>query len=335
MDGLLSAANRLVAVDSEASYGDDAFGGSSPDEWIAFDEFTPTTTVELVEDEGVRATHSGRPHDVYEGASSVSWQVALSGIVDPDGTPSLPFGPLLKASNWSEQITADPVAYSYHLVTGCTQSKVPSCTIAYYMLEQCGTKARKMLFTGLRGNTTLTLSMGLPARLSGDFTGKFASFPSSNTNRPTAPSSYSGESNRFIVVGMSVEFGGQTFAVENIEIQTNWQVNEDRDATTASTTLSHVYLTRNPGDRVTGSMTLKGRSAALSTLLPAAENGSTFSFEAMLETPNGDRLTVEAPAVQFGSYSENRSGNINFDLPLYFNGTGAGENELTLTFDRT
>lgn len=335
MDGLLSASNRLVAVESEDNYGADAFGGSEPTAWIAFQEFTPTTTMEIVADEGVRATHSGRPHDTYEGAASVSWALDLSGIVDPQGTPSLPVGALLKAGNWEETVTASPVSFAYNLVTGCTQTRVPSCTFAYYMLEQCGTKARKMLFTGQRGNTTLTLAMGQPARLSGDFTGKFSAFPAVSIDRPTAPSSYAGEGNRFIVVGMSVKFGGSTYSVEQIEIQSNWQVNEDRDATTAATTLAKVYLTRNPGDRVTGSMTLKGRSAALSALLPAAESGQTFSFEAVLENTNGDQLTVEAPAVQFGSYSENRSGNINFDLPLFFNGTGAGENELTLTFDRT
>lgn len=335
MDGLLSAVNRLVAVGSESTYGEDSFSGSTPAEWMAFTEFTPSNTVEIVPDEGVRATHSGRPHDTYEGAGSVSVQIDLSGIVDPDGTPSLPVGALLKASNWSETITSSPVGFSYNLTTGCNQATVPSCTFAYYALEQCGTRARKMLFTGARGNTTLTLAMGQPAHLSGDYVGKFASFPAANVDRPTAPSSYAGEGNRFIVVGMTVQFGGASYAVESVEISTGWQVNEDRDATTADTTLAKVFLTRNPGDRVSGSLTLKGRSAALSQLLPAAESGATMEFEAMLENSNGDRLTVAAPAVQFGSYSENRDGNINFDVPLFFNGTDEGENEVILTFDRS
>lgn len=336
MDGSLSVVNRIVAVDSETAYGDDAFGGVDPTEFIAFPNFDPTTTTEVVPDEGMRATHSGRPHDTYQGGASVSWEVYLSGIVDPAGTPSLPITPLLLASNWGQTITAGPPPeYEHNLLTGDNMTTVPSCTFVEYLIEHGRGNARKVVYTGMRGNTTLTCEMGQPVRLSGEFTGKFASFPAATQAKPANPTLYSGEQNRFIMVGAALSLDATSYAVESFNITSNWQVREERDGTTADTTLSYVHLERSPGDRVTGSLTLKGRSAALSTILPAIEDGASFVLLVELQNANDDTLTISAPALQFGSFGRGGDGAMTFDLPMHLNGTGAGENEITITFGRT
>ncbi|RDV36166.1 hypothetical protein DV096_20500 [Bradymonadaceae bacterium TMQ3] len=336
MEGTLSLVNRLTAVASESSYGDDAFVGSDPAEFLAFLSFNPTTTNEIVPDAGMRATHSGRSHDVFQGGASVSWEIALTGIVDPNGTPALPVTPLLLASNWAQQaIVGPPPSYEHNLVTGDNMTKVPSCTFVEYLIEHDGENARKVVYTGMRGNSTLTLEMGQPVRLSGEFTGKFASFPSSATPKPATPAVYSGEENRFIMVGAELTADAVSYPVESVNFSTNWQVREDRDGTTADTTLSYVHLERSPGDRVTGSMTLKGRSAALNTLLPAIEAGTAFELVVSLENSNGDTLTITAPSMQFGSFGRGGDGAMTFDVPIHCNGTDAGENELTLNFGRS
>lgn len=336
MDGSLSVVNRIVAVDSETTYGDDAFGGADPTEFIAFVTFDPTTNLEVVPDEGMRATHSGRPHDTYQGSASVSWEVYLTGIVDPGGTPAFPLTPLLLAGNWGQTVTAGPPPeYSHNLVTGDNMSTVPSCTFVEYLIEHGRGNARKVVYTGMRGNTTITCEMGQAVRLSGEYTGRYTSFPAATVTKPANPTVYQGEQNRFIVVGASLSLNAQAYAVESVSFSSNWQVREERDGTTADTTLSYIHLERSPGDRVTGSLTLKGRSAALNTILPAIEAGDAFTLTLELENANGDTLTITAPALQFGSYGRGGDGAITFDLPMHLNGTGAGENEVILTIGRS
>lgn len=333
LEELLSEHNHLVAVDSETTYGEDAFDGSEPSEFVAFRQFDFDTEIGIVEDERERATHSGREHDTYDDSASVSWEVPFTGIVDPEGTPALPIGALLKAGNLAETVEATPPAFKYHPVTGSNMSEVPSATFVHYMIEGARGNARKMVFTGLRGNRTITLEMGEVALLSGDDTGLYAEFPTNTVSKPSEPSTYHGEEHRFVVVGMDFELDGVNYPIESLEIQTNWDVNEERDAVTAETTLSGVFLSRSAGSRMEGSTTVKGRSSTIENILPAIRAGDAFSLNTTLKNPNGDRLQLSAPAVQFGNYSANRDGHIHFDVPLYLNADD-GEDELEIVIDR-
>lgn len=329
MDGLLSATEWLVAAKSETTYGTDAFAGATPTEWLNFSAFDPVTALAIVEDETIRAVHSGYRDERFGDKATPSWTIPLTGKTGAVGTAPA-YAALLKAANFQETVTAD-TSVSYSLVTGMAQGDVPSVTYAYYMLEQDRVNARKMLLTGCRGNRTFTFEMGQVATLSGDDVGRYSSFPAATIAKPVNPSSYAGNKRALIVVGLNIEIGGVKYCVEKFDFSTNWTINEDRDACQANTTLNHVHLSRARGSRPGGSKTLKGRSAALSTILPLVESGAPISFEATLS--NGeDTIEVSMPSIQYGQPTLNRSGHIAFDLPYFANGTGAGENEITITY---
>lgn len=330
MEGLLSATEWLVGAKSETAYGTDAFAGVSPTEWLNFEQFDPTSALQIVEDETIRAVHSGYRDQRFGDKTTVSWTLPLTGKSGAAGTAPA-YAALLKAANFEETITASASA-TYSLITGTAMAKVPSVTYAYFMLEQDRVNARKQLFTGCRGNRTFTFEMGQVAKLSGEDTGRYFAFPAgAATAKPANPTSYAGNKSALLVIGLEIKIGGTAYCVEKFDFSTNWDVGEDRDACQANTTLNHIYLTRSRGNRPGGSKTLKGRSAALAAILPLLDSGAPVSFTAKLS--NGtDTVTFNMPSIQYGQPSLNRNGHINFDLPYYANATGAGENEITISF---
>lgn len=329
MNGLLSATEWLCGVGSETTHATDAFAGSNPSSWLNFEAFDFDAQVEIVEDESIRAVHSGYADQRYGSSSSISWTLPLTGKSGAAGTAPH-WAPLLMAGNFKETVNA-AVSVEYSLITGMNMSDVPSVTYAHYMLEQDRVNARKMLFLGCRGNRTFSFEMGQIAKISGTDTGKFVEFPSATIAKPANPSAYAGNKKGLLVVGMTLQLGATSYAVESCSFETNWDVNEDRDGTTAGTTLNHVFLSRSRGNRVGGSMTLKGRSNALSNILPAVLSGATFALTVEL-TDGVDTFKVDAPSLQFGNYSLNKQGHLAFDVPFFLNGTSAGENEVKLTF---
>ena len=329
----LSSNNYLVAAQSETVWGEDPWGGSDPTEFIAFESFQPTANYVTVEDQGVRATHSGRKHDIYGGNSTISYTTALTGIKDPEGTPSFPLAALFKAAGFKETVGVEP-SHSFNLVTGNSMSINPSVAFAYYQLQQDRSAAQKRLFLGNRGNMTMNFAMGEQARITGDLTGTFTDFPAASVAMPSNPTSYTGDEARFLMVGATLSIGGSNYECESCEFSTGWEAVPEESGTAAVGTLCDVFLTRAPGSRPSGSLSLKGRTQTLYSILPEIYKGSVFSLEVVLTNANGDRLTVEAPSIQFEQYSEEVNGNINYGLPFVMNGTGAGENELLITFDR-
>lgn len=338
-DGRLSSEHRLTAADSETDWGDDAFGGAEPSEFLALTEFQGNPNVETIPDETERATHSGRPHDTYEGDASPQATLHTSGIIDPDGSPSLPLGTILKAANFEETVDAEAPSFSYDLITGDVMATAPSLTWVNYLLEKARSDARKMVYTGYRGNIEISCEHGQPLQIQTQGTSQYAEWPNATVAKPDDPTEYQGEANRLHMVGANIELEdeGQTVhdvAVTALQLNTNWEVVDERDGTTADTTLSRVYLVRPTDSRPEGSVTLAGRSAALEEILPAIKSGAVFSLTATFENSNGDRLTIESPALQFGNYGLQRDTHVMFQVPIFLNGQDAGENDLTLTFDR-
>ena len=326
--GLLSANDFLVAAKSEATYGTDPFG-STIDEFIGFEEFSVTSELEIVEDEVIRGVHSGYEDQRFGSSCSVSWTLPITGKAADAGDAPL-WNMLLKSGNFAETINA-ATSVEYSLITGMSMTDVPSVSYAYYMLEQERDNARLMKIHGCRGNRTLSFEMGQVARISGEDTGLFTDFPDATVSIPDNPTTYTGNKKPLLVVGMTAEIGGSAYALESVSIETNWNIVEDRDATTAGSTLAHVGLTRSVGNRVGGEMAIKGRAATLNTIVGKLRDGDTFALH--IELSDGtDTFELDCPSIQFGNYSESRDGHVHFGLPFFCNATGAGENEIKLTF---
>lgn len=332
MENAITTDEKLVAVTSESTYGENGFGGSPPTVFLAFDEFEVSQNFGRVTNNEIYAVHSGAEDEVFGDYLEISFTLPLT--MAPGGGDPPPWAALLKASNMEETITASTSA-AYHPVTGSDQARVPSSTAVVYMIEAGHENARRMDILGARYNLTLNFQMGEYARIQGQGRAPFVEFPDATVAKPDNPTVYSGNQQAVRVVGAVAKIGTTTVDLESLEISTNWDFYEERSASSPAGGVESVELRRpRGGNNVQGSLTLKGRGFALNTLVPELQDGGVMALEITLE--QGARTFVlEAPLVKFTGATKNKDGRLKFDLGYICIGNfadGGGENDFSLTF---
>ena len=328
----LTQLEQLVGVDSEATYGDDAFEGADPTDYLAFDEFEVDPEYGEAEDEAVLAVHSGRKSDTWGDYLGVSWTLPLT-LAPAAGDPPA-WAALLKSSNFEETIEAD-TSVTYKPVTGNAMARVPSATAIYYMIESGHESAYKWILEGLRTDLTIQLEMNEYARISGDSRALFAPQPSTTVPKPSNPTTYSGDDAIPRVVNLQATAGSEVIEIESLEIATEWDWGMDyQGANTPDGSVSEIHLVRQRGSNMSAGITLKARGHALETMIPELDDDNAFEISATL-AKGGRSLDISMPRVQFTGYSYTGDNRKSYDLEAQLCGDfadGGGENDLVLEF---
>ena len=329
-DGILSAQEKMVAVDSETGYDSDPWSSSDPTEWLAFENFDVSANIAEHQDQRILATHDTLPSEFVGQSLGVSWTLPLTGKSAAAGTAP-DWAALLKSANFEEILDASSALYKP--ITSDLITRVPSAHFAYYMVEKGHDQARKMLIGGTRGNRTFTFNQGEWAKMTGEDTALFTPFPSTPQAKPSNPTEYTGGKSLLRVQGMTLSVGGTNYAVAGCEVQTNWSVGEDSDLT-ADEMVDYISLYRERTSPIGGSLTLRGKSAALNNIISQLTSSSP-TFELVITVSDGtDSIEFKMPVCQFTGYTPSASnGSTNFDLPFIAHGDltdGGGENALQI-----
>jgi len=341
----------LIGGLSEDAYGSgtdgtlDLTAGDDPSSWQAFrEQDSPpfSEVIEQVNNEEMTATHSTKKASHYGQALDVSFEFPLKGKRSAAGDP--PFEDyILKACNLEETIVVDTSA-AYRPVTGDDQTRVPSMALVTYMYTRGYDDAYRWVAQGVRGNLTITLEMGENALCEFSGRGLFNPWPTSlevadNGNTlPTTPTEYSGEKSTLEVIGLTFQIddgsGLTGYDMESMTLESAWDQSEDMTGTKANRTLEEVFLTRGVDSPPGGSMTLKGRSATLSDLMPLVKSGAEAQIQATL-TDGTDTVEINIPIAQFSDDTVSLAEST-FDLPYAargdFGSGGAVETDFELTY---
>lgn len=332
----------LVGVLMESgSYGNTPLSSSLPTTYLAVEACDITPDILVLESQDITNSYSGRKHETVPVGCDVSLTFKLTPRAGVN--PSRPhWSPLLIAAGLAETLVDDTVDYyEYSPSSANNLTATPPASIVKYQVDDTDlTKARRMLARGVRGNLDFTFELEDFARATFTGRGLYFSWPSTETTVPAAgsnPEAYSGELSGMTTKNITITVAGQSVCLTSLGISTNWAINEDKCLSSGGTgTIDEVTLSRGPGERMGGSMTLKGRAATLNTLLPYIENATEFAVAVTLSNSDGD-IYITMPAVQFGNYTMSADGGrISFDIPYFANGkwdTGeAGDNELVIAF---
>ena len=296
----------LFAIAEETTYGTDAFGGSNPTSWLSpiadSVSFSPVNDTDPNNDQ--RATHSTRPGTQNGSHHEISFSHRLVGKLSAAGDPP-PLADAFQAGNLEETINPTTSA-AYSPVTGSNQANVPSCTAFLAIIDdEDESRCRVWLARGLRfENIKFMFEVGKQALC--EFTGKslFIPFPSSDSATPTIPTAYAGDKPGIVVKSVIARVDGTVYPIEKFELSTNYSASMDRCANGAFA-VDFIALSRE-GTSVGGSITFKGRSAALNDILANADDGSVMSIEIEL-TDGTDTIRVDVPVVQFVSSDMSRA----------------------------
>lgn len=326
----LSGDRKIASFEAESTYGVDAIGSGPPTDWYAFRAIDITPIIVPIEAPRATASASGEKHCVHKSHNDVTWEMPFSGKTGAAGTPPA-YDALLTASGFKKTVNAS-TSVVYTPNTNNDMTDTPSATIWLYKYRLDDGNALLFKATGYRGNVDITLTMGEEAVIAG--TGGKALYnaaPTSAVAKPTAPTTYLG-AGCMVVTNLVLAIGATTYPVEQLQIQSNWNVEEVRTGTASGGSLSLVLLTRPmSGGRLIGSTVLVDGSAALLDMLTKMQSGAQATLTATLS--NGtDTITITAPNVQFGQYSETVSGALKFTVPLFFNRGTSGDDELVITY---
>lgn len=326
----LSGDRKIASFAAETTYGTDAIGSGPPTDWYAFRAIDITPVIVPIEAPRATASASGEKHCIHKSHNDVTWEMPFSGKTGAAGTAPA-YDALLRASGFKKAVDSG-TSVSYRPHTNNDMTDTPSATIWLYKYRLDDGNALLFKATGYRGNIDITLTMGEEAVIAG--TGGKALYnaaPTSATAKPTAPTTYLG-AGCMVVTNLTVTVGGTTYPVEQLQLQSNWNVEEVRTGTAAGGSLSLVLLTRPmSGGRLIGSMTLVDGSAALLDMLTKMQAGTQAALAATLS--NGtDTIEIDAPNIQFGQYSETVSGALKFTVPFFCNRGTSGDDELVITY---
>lgn len=325
------AKRYVVAADSEGTYGTDAFGGSTPSNFLAsiMAEQPPLQeAIGSANPEQMSATHDTFPNEKYGDMLSVSeLSFPIKGDDDaPDEPP--PHAAILKAANLKE-VKRDPDSTAdsgdeyveYFPVTGHRMGEAPSATLVTYLFNEAYDTQYKWLATGLRFNLTWTIEMGEVADLQVD-EGKalYQQMPTSGNSQSVNPSGYSGNHDNFLVRNITHKVDGTEYPIESLELSTNWNLTEDRDASQATGTLHKVKCNRSSDSPPGGSVTYKARDSVIPDLVPKMKSGATSKLTALLD--NGTKqMKIVCPNVQIDWDTLELGNSATFDVPIACHGT--------------
>lgn len=318
----------LVHVASETNYGEDPVVGT-PSVWLAVIACTIQEVREFRQDQSVRAVHSPGKHMSLGSHCDVAIEGYLTGRAGAVGTAPA-WAPMLKAANMKETISVG-VSVSYNPVTITDDmSVVPSMTVYKYQKMSNG-QVMLMKAHGVRGNLTFTFEHG--QRIKFRFEGKGLYSELANpTSAPTNPTAYSGDGAGMLAQGMTVLLDAEPMPLENFELSTNWNVDENRTMTGAFN-LDSVKNKRGEDSAAGGSFSYRARSALLFCL---ANYRADTLLALELEASNANAtITLTAPAVQLGQFAPTAGNIFSFAQPFWLRGdfgTSSGEDDFTLTF---
>lgn len=327
---------RLIGIAAESgSYGNSYFTGSAPTEYFAATNLTITPQVIIIENEDITAGFSGRKSLAMGKACDVTCDFRITGRTGSVGGPAaseMYWSPFIYAAGFERTLVADtPDYFEYNPSGGSivgTYPSVSSMTIVDYMIrDDDKTTSVKHVARGVRGNLTLNFAIDQVAKASFTGRGLYFSEETSNTTTPTLPAEYSGEVDPWICKGATFTIGGVAYCVESLDISTNWSLNDENCMTTDGS-VSEVFLSRGVGSRIGGSMTLKGGSSTLYTILPSIQAGTEFAVVYSLSSSLNGEFEIAMPKMQYVGYSPSENGSrFNYGMTYAANGEWDGSSE--------
>lgn len=327
----------LIGVDSESNYGDDAFGGSDPSEWLAV-QGEPEIEERTTEVGPEQKTYDGLGGHVLRYADAT--EVSLSTfIVGKDGSagdpPPDPLASLLKAGNFEETVNTDTdVVYTLNgYSSGMTD--VPSATVFEAIRDDTDGDYYTRLVEGVRWGLSFTFEDEGSVVVEADGVGLYSerAVSTSSISDP-ADGDVSGGKDRLKVQGMTFKFDGTEYDVTSAEMSTELSVQEHAILNQDSR-VDEVKLSLGDEDRPGGSVTFKGRSDELTDIVRDQIQPDAGGFDKVptgdleIEVGDGtDTVTFVGKDCVLGAYSKSLEGNnYNFDVPVTFLGG------LEITFD--
>lgn len=333
----MSVSNRqLIGIMAETgSYGNSYFTGSAPAQYFAASNISIKPQMTTIENEDITANFSGRKSLSFGKACDVTMDFRLTGRTGSVGGPAaseMYWSPFLYAAGFERTLVDTTVDYFEWNPVGSstvgTYPAVSSMTIVDYMIrDDDKSTAVKHVARGVRGNLTLNFAIDQVAKASFTGRGLFYSEPTSNVSTPTLPAEYSGELDPWICKGATFTIGGTSYCVESLDVSTNWAVNDD-NCMTSDGAVNEIFLSRGTGSRIGGSMTLKGGSNTLYTILPSIEAGTEFSVVYSLSSSLNGEFEMQMPKMQFVQYSMSENGSrFNYQMTYAANGEWDGASE--------
>lgn len=329
----MSVTNRqMIGILKESgSYGNSPFTGSyAPVEWFAASNISIKPQVTIIENEDITAGFSGRKSLTSPKACDVTVDFKITGRTGSVGGPAASeayWSPFVYGAGFESTLVAgSPASIEYN--PSANSAAGSSITIVDYQIHDDNVAtSRKHVARGVRGNLTYNFAIDQVAKASFTGRGMFYDLPAGTTTTPTLPASYSGEDDAYICKGATFTIGGTAYCIESMDISTNWGVNDDNCMTTDGS-VSEVFLGRGTGARIGGSMTLKGNTNTLSTILPAIAAGTEFAVVWSLSSSAAGEVEWAMPAVQFVDYSESANGQrFNYAMTFAANGVWDGSSE--------
>lgn len=330
MAGYTSLDNAICAVESETTYGTDAFSGApNGDQVIAFRNLVITPQMEAVENDRMTATVTGECHGIGYVQNNVTWEMPLIGSSDAGELP--PGDALLKACNMKATVVAD-TSVTYTINTANSQTDTPSATVVMYQRSVEDATGKRILARGVRSTLMFNFTVGQEAYMGGEGVGLYDPIPATFSALPTLPTSYNGDQCGWIVNTMAVTVGATTYPCEAVEFATNFntEVIKTGDATSGGQA-GHVLLTKGKsGNRVGGSLTLADGSTALQDMITKAYAGTKASLTVVL-TKGARTITFSFPAIQFGVFEDQSP---RYNVPFFaVRATGtAGDNDFSIAY---
>ncbi|QDG49299.1 hypothetical protein FIV42_00680 [Persicimonas caeni] len=313
---------HLLAVKAEPAYGDDAFTGSTPSEWLGIIG-EPSIQESVVEVGPEEKTADGLGGQIlrYGEKTDVQFTTYLVGKDSAAGDPPPSvLADLFKACNLAETVNAS-TDVTYDLAFGRSMSLVPSMTVYEAIRDDESGDYFIRLVKGVRGTPTITFEDGQDVRVQFSGTGLYSELSAATTaiNNPTG---YSGGKDRFKVQGIVFDLDGTQYDITALEIVTGMEVDEDRNLT-ADNAVDEVGLYLPNGNKPGGSTTFKARSQEMTNILPKvqvpADNVVPKGTLTITLSHGSDTIEIVGSGCALGAYAKNLAGsNYTFDVPLTF-----------------
>jgi hypothetical protein len=285
----------------------------------------------IIENDDVTAVDSGRAHLVHGEKVLVTLKMKLTGKSGAAGTEP-PWFKYAKACGCKVDVDSG-TSTTLRPWFPQDMTNAPSISLCIVMLDdsQAAGSARVWYVTGGRGNFVLSGESGGKGEIEFTFEALYLDYPSASA-LPTIPEGYSGEKSALPVAGSTHQVGGTDYPMTAFDLNTNWSIVPD-DCANADALVDEIYLDREPGNRMGGSITYKGRAAMLNAIIPLIESGAESAMSQEY-TDGTDTIAISIPKAQFGNWSATKEGRWKYDVPYFANGewdTGkAGNNEFAI-----
>ena len=314
--------NFLCAVEIETTEGTDEIAGS-PTAFLNVLSCEVVPVRQRVSNNVVRGVASPAASKTYASHCTVTITGYLDGATAGD-PPA--YDPLLQASGHSIAVDAG-VSVTYKPQT----AQAKTVTVYLYHRADDG-QYRLFSSTGVRGNFSINLETGSAPTYTFEGVGQYVAPGASLIAGPTLPNVYGGGKQLLCADGMTFSVGGSSFAIEGMDLATNWSVEEIRTLT-GSSQLDAVKLIRGDDSHIGGGLNFVYTSDFESVLTKHGVDTEFLLSGAI--TDGTDTVTLSAPKVQFDQWSMNAGNTSRYSVPYMCNGdfgSEPGDNDYTLVY---